>query len=111
MQDEATFRRNAASALASLRKALIQSENELEFEVEEHEGVLTIALGEPAATLTLIPNPPMRQIRINAPLAHLQLDWDEKSQTFVLAKTGERLCQIIARLMQENFGTGEISLG
>lgn len=110
MLDEDTFRRIAADALGSLRKVLIQTENELEFEVEEHDGVLTITLEEPPATLILAPNIPTRQIWLSAPPANLQLDWDETAHTFVLVKTGETLRPLIARLMREHSGTNEISL-
>jgi CyaY protein len=109
--DEDKFRRTAADALGALRKGLIQAENELEFEVEERDGVLTITLEGPPTTLTLTPNVPTRQIWLNAPPANLQLDWDEAAHLFVLIKTGEPLRPLIARLMREHSGMDEISLG
>jgi len=109
--EEATFRRHVEAALEDLRKALIQTESEAEFEVQERNGALAITLDEPHATFTLTPNVPTRQVWLNAPPANLQLDWDAAAQTFVLAKTGERLRPLVARLMTEHLGANEISLG
>lgn len=111
MLDEATFRRHAEDAIEGLRKALIQTENEAEFEVQESNGALAITLDEPPATFTLTPNIPTRQVWLNTPSANLQLDWDAAAQTFVLVKTGERLGPLVARLMTEHLGGNEISLG
>lgn len=108
--DETTFRRHADTALESLRKALIQAESEADFEVEERNGVLAITFDEPAASFTLTPNIPVRQISVSALSSNFQLDWDPALKEFVLAKTGESLKSLVARLMREHLGGHEISL-
>lgn len=110
MLDETTFRRHAEAALESLKKALIQSETEADFEVEEQNGVLNITFDEPPSRFVLTPNVPMRQIWISALSTNLQLDWDETMQSFLLAKTGESLKPLIARLITEHLGGGEVPL-
>lgn len=110
MLDEATFRRHAEASLESLRKALIQAESEAEFEVEEQNGSLLITFQEPTAKFTLSPNMPLRQIWVAGLSSNLQLDWDETAKEFVLAKTGESLKPLVARLMTEHLGGNEIYL-
>ncbi len=108
--DDATFRRHADAALESLRKALIQAENEAEFEVEEQNGALAITFEAPPSTFTLTPRSAVRQIWLESVSNTLQLDWDEQTQTFMLAKTGERLKPLVVRLMREHLGGSEIVL-
>lgn len=110
MLDEATFRRHADAALESLKKVLIQTEMDTEFEVEEHNGVLSIAFDDPPARFVLTINIPVRQIWISALSASFRLDWDESKRNFALARTGETLQALVARLMREEAG-GDIVLG
>lgn len=110
MQDELTFRRRADSALESLKKALILAEADADFEVEEQNGVLNITFDEPPSKFVLTPNAPVRQIWISALSTSFKLDWDDASQTFVLAKTGESLKPLVGRLITEHLGHGEITL-
>jgi len=104
MLDEITFRRHADAALESLKKILIQAESDADFEVEEQNGVLNITFDEPPSKFVLTPNAPVRQIWISALSTSFKLDWDDATQTFVLAKTGESLKPLVARLITEHLG-------
>jgi iron donor protein CyaY len=104
MLDELEFRRVSETALASLKKHLIAREEEAEagFEVEEQNGVLNVLFEEPAGKFVITPNTPVRQIWISALSTSFKLDWDAKSSSFVLPKTGENLEALIDRLIAEN---------
>lgn len=104
MLDEITFRRHADAALESLKKILIQAESDADFEVEEQNGVLNITFDEPPSKFVLTPNAPVRQIWISALSTSFKLDWDDATQSFVLAKTGESLKPLVARLITEHLG-------
>ncbi|MEO6964921.1 MAG: iron donor protein CyaY [Acidobacteriaceae bacterium] len=110
MLEDLTFRRHADIALGSLKKALILAETDAEFEVEDQDGALHITFDEPLSKFVLTPNTPVRQIWISAPSANLKLDWDDFAQNFVLPKTGESLQPLVARLMNDHLGSGEIVL-
>lgn len=101
MQDELEFRRAAEKALDDLKRHLIvrEEENEAGFEVEEQNGVLNVVFEEPAAKFVITPNTPVRQIWISALATSFKLDWDQKSQTFVLPRTGETLEPLVDRLI------------
>ncbi len=110
MLDEATFRRHAEAALESLRKALVQTESDVGFEVEEQDGALNITFDDAPSKLVVAPNTAVRQIWISVLSTHLILDWDPAKQSFVLAKTDESLKPLVARLITEQLGGGEILL-
>lgn len=110
MLDEITFRRHADDALESLKKALILAESDADFEVEEQNGVLNIAFEEPPSKFVLTPNTPVRQIWISALSTSFKLDWEDKHQSFVFAKTGESLKPLVARLITEHLGGEVVSL-
>lgn len=110
MLDETTFRRHADRALESLKKALILAETDADFEVEEQNGVLNISFDEPPSKFVLTPNAPVRQIWISALSTSFKLDWDDATQTFVFAKTGESLKPLVGRLITEHLGDGEVVL-
>ncbi len=110
MLDEITFRRHADSALESLKKALILAESDADFEVEEQNGVLNISFEEPPSKFVLTPNTPVRQIWISALSTSFKLDWDETAQSFVFPKTGESLKPLVARLITEHLGSGQVVL-
>lgn len=111
MLDDLTFRRDASGTLEALRKALICAETEAEFEVEEQNGALHITFDEPPSEFVLTPNLPVRQIWISTPSTNLKLDWDDVSHTFVLPQTGESLHPLVARLVNDHLGSGDILLG
>jgi frataxin len=110
MLDEITFRRHADTALESLKKALILAESDADFEVEEQNGVLNISFDEPPAKFVLTPNAPVRQVWISALSTSFKLDWDDTAQVFVLPKTGEALKPLVARLITEHLGGGQVVL-
>ena len=110
MLDEITFRRHADSALESLKKALILAETDADFEVEEQNGVLNVSFDEPPSKFVLTPNAPVRQIWISALSTSFKLDWDDAAQSFIFPKTGESLKPLVARLITEHLGSGQVVL-
>jgi iron donor protein CyaY len=103
MMDEQEFRRAAESALESLKRHLIAREEEEDagFEVEEQNGVLNVQFEEPPGKFVITPNTPVRQIWISALSTSFKLDWDASSGEFKLPKTGEKLVDLVDRLIQE----------
>jgi len=101
MMDEQEFRRAAEGALESLKRHLIAREEEEDavFEVEEQNGVLNVLFEEPPGKFVITPNTPVRQIWISALSTSFKLDWD--GAAFVLARTGEKLVDLVDRLIQE----------
>ena len=110
MIDEATFRRAADQALDSLKKSLIEAEEESGFEVEENNGVLNILFEDQPGKFVLTPQTPVRQLWISAQSTSFKLDWSAQSAAFVLAKTGEQLKPLIERLLREFLANPAIHL-
>lgn len=108
-QIEQDFRRHADSALEALKKSLIAAEESADFEVEDQAGALHISFDD-GARFVISPNAPVRQIWISALATSFKLDWSETSQDFVLAKTGEGLRPLLARLINQQLGEEEIEL-
>src|SRR5215469_11654754 len=104
MMNEAEFRRTAESALEALKRHLIEREEEEDagFEVEEQNGVLNVLFEEPPGKFVITPNTPVRQIWISALSTSFKLDWDAKSSTFVLSRTGEQMSPLVDRLIEEH---------
>jgi len=104
MMDEAEFRRTAESALEALKRHLIEREEEEDagFEVEEQNGVLNVLFEEPPGKFVITPNTPVRQIWISALSTSFKLDWDAKSSTFVLSRTGEQMSPLVDCLIEED---------
>jgi CyaY protein len=103
MIDELEFRKRADEAFSSLKKALIDAEDEANFEVEDQSGALHISF-EDGARFVVSPNAPVRQIWISALTTSFKLDWSEGEKDFVLAKTGERLKPLMGRLVSQQLG-------
>lgn len=103
MQDELEFRRAADQALDQLKKHLMAREEEEEagFEVEEQNGVLNVVFEQPPAKFVITPNTPVRQIWISALSTSFKLDWDDKSSSFVLPRTGEKIQPLVDRLVAQ----------
>lgn len=101
IMDEQEFRRAAEGALESLKRHLIAREEEEDagFEVEEQNGVLNVLFDEPPGKFVITPNTPVRQIWISALSTSFKLDWD--GAAFVLARSGEKLIDLVDRLIQE----------
>jgi CyaY protein len=88
---------------------LFAAEDDADFEVEDQAGALHISF-EDGARFVVSPNAPVRQIWISALTTSFKLDWSEAEKDFVLAKTGERLKPLMARLISQQMGQ-EVALG
>lgn len=103
MMDEQEFRRAAEKALESLKRHLIQREEERDagFEVEEQSGALNVTFEEPPGKFVVTPNTPVRQIWISALATSFKLDWNATAGDFTLPRSGEALIPLVDRLIQE----------
>ncbi len=103
MIDEQEFRRAAENALESLKRHLIEREEEQDagFEVEEQSGALNVTFEEPPGKFVITPNSPVRQIWISALSTSFKLDWNAGEGTFKLPRSGEALIPLVDRLIQE----------
>ena len=110
MLDETTFRRHCDTAMETLKKTLIDREEEGGFEVEEQNGVLNILFDEPPGKFVITPNTPPRQVWISALSTSFKLDWSDAAGNFVLPKTGETLPAVVERVITEHLGSGPITL-
>ena len=110
MIDEAIFRREADRALESLKKSLIDAEEEGGFEAEENNGVLNILFEDRPGKFVLTPQTPVRQLWISAQSTSFKLDWSQEQDVFILAKTGESLRKLVERLLREFLDNPEITL-
>jgi CyaY protein len=110
MLDELTFRRNADQAIESLKKSLIDAEEDGDFEVEEQNGVLNVVFDEPPAKFVITPNAPVRQIWISALSTSFKLDWSEAAGEFVHPKDSLPLKPLVARLINEQLGEDSVVL-
>ena len=104
MQDELEFRRLVETALNDLKKHLIEREEEAEagFEVEEQGGFLNVLFDDPPGKFVVTPNTPVRQIWISALSTSFKLDWEARTEKFVLPRTGEGLVVLVDRLIGEH---------
>jgi iron donor protein CyaY len=105
------FVRRAEAAIESLKKRLYAAEEDVDFEVEEQNGVLNVSFEDPPAKFVITPNSAAGQIWISARSKSFKLDWSEIDQNFVLEKTGESLKKLVARLMNEQLGEEVVQLG
>ncbi len=104
VMDELEFRRHADASLGALKQSLIRAEEELAMEVEENSGALHISFDDPPGRFVITPNAPVRQIWISALVSSFKLDWSAEAQSFILARTGEELRPLVARLIGEQLG-------
>jgi len=109
MLDELTFRDRADQAFAGLKKSLFAAEDSADIEVEDQAGALNVALVG-GTRFVVSPNAPVRQIWISALTTSFKLDWSEEEQDFVLAKTGEKLKPLMARLINQQLGEEAVEL-
>jgi CyaY protein len=109
MVDENLFRKHADDALESLKESLIAAEDSADIEVEDQAGALYISF-EDGARFVISPNAPVRQIWISALTTSFKLDWSDADQDFVLAKTGEKLKPLVARLINQQLGEEAVQL-
>ena len=108
--DELDFRRKADASLSSLTKSLYAAEANADFEVEERDGAVHIGFDDPPGRFVISPNAPVRQIWISALSTSFKLDWSESANDFVLTKTGESIKPLVARLINEQMGNGDVQL-
>jgi len=109
MLDELTFRDHADQAFVSLKKGLFAAEESTDIEVEDQAGALNVSF-EDGTRFVVSPNAPVRQIWISALTTSFKLDWSEEEKDFVLAKTGERLKPLLARLINQQLGEEAVEL-
>lgn len=109
MIDEQRFRKLSEDALTQLRKALEKGGDTYGFEVDSHQGALTVEFEDPPARFVVSPNAPVRQIWVSARVKSFKLDWDEAREAFVLAADGRDLRQLMAGVVGEQLGE-EVSL-
>ena len=102
--DEQTFRRNSDAAIDALKRKLYDAEEDGGYEVEERGGALHLVFEEPAGVFVISPNSAVNQIWISALSTSFKLDWVPEKAAFVLAKSGEDLTALLARLIQEQSG-------
>ena len=102
--DEQEYRKRADSALEGLKASLIRAEADAEMEVEEQGGAIHISFEEPPGRFVISPNSAARQIWISALSTSFKLDWSEEKSDWVLARTGEALKRLVARLVGEQTG-------
>jgi len=108
--DDQDFRRRADAAFEDLKRSLYAAEGEADFEVEDNAGAIQISFDEPPAKFIISPNAPVHQIWISALSTSFKLDWSDEKSDFVLAKSGEGLKPLVARLISEQLGGEEVTL-
>ena len=96
--------------MESLKQALIEAEEDADFESESQGGALHISFEEPPGKFVVSPNAPARQIWISALSTSFKLDWNDDQNDFVLAKTGEGLKPLLSRLMNQQLGSEAVDL-
>jgi frataxin len=102
--DATEFRRRADAAIEDLKQSLIRAEDQIEMEAEENAGALHITFDDPPGKFVITPNAPVAQIWISALVSSFKLDWSESAHGFVFPKTGERLKDLVGRLIGEQLG-------
>jgi frataxin len=107
MLDENEFRKQAESAMESLKQALIAAEESADIEVEDQSGALHVSF-EDDSRFVISPNAPARQIWISALATSYKLDLVDDG--FVYPKTGEKLNPLVARLVNQQLGEEGVTL-
>src|ERR1700691_2077344 len=106
MMDEQDFQRKSDAAFESLKKRLLELEDQHEFQVEGGSGKLELEFDDDDETRFVIsPNAPVRQIWISALTTSFKLSWSDEAQAFVLEKTGETLDEVMSRILTQQLGT------
>jgi frataxin-like iron-binding protein CyaY len=104
MRDEHEFLLTAAAVLDSLKRHLIAraEHDHAAFEVRDQDNVLAIHFVDSGDSILIAPHTPTRQMHVAAPSAVYQLDWDSRTEKFILPRTGEYLIPLIDRLVTEH---------
>ena len=103
--DEHDFRAKCDAALESLRRRLLELGDEHGFEVEGEGDKLEVLLEEPEERFVISPNAVVRQIWISALSTSFKLSWSDAASAFVLEKTGEKLHQVMGRILTQRLGS------
>jgi len=101
--DDQEFRTHVEPAMDSLKRSLMAAEDSADIEVEDQAGALHVSF-EDGSRFVISPNAPARQIWISALATSFKLDWSESTGEWVLAKSGERLKDLVARLINQQLG-------
>lgn len=109
MQDEQWFRAHSEPAMDSLKRSLMAAEDSADIEVEDQAGALHISFDD-GSRFVISPNAPARQIWISALATSFKLDWSDANGEWVLAKSGEKLKHLVARLINQQLGEEAVSL-
>src|SRR5512140_1422509 len=104
------FSKRSEHSLNSLKQALIKAEETADFEVEDAGGAIHISFDDPPAKFVISPNSAVNQIWISALSTSFKLDWSADKNDFVLAKTGESLKPLVARLINEQLQEDAVKL-
>ena len=99
------FSKQSEQSLNSLKQALIKAEEDADFEVEDAGGAIHISFDDPPAKFVISPNSAVNQIWISALATSFKLDWSDEKNDFILAKTGESLKTLVARLIEQQSGS------
>jgi frataxin-like iron-binding protein CyaY len=104
MHDEHDFLLTATAVLDSLKRHLIDraEHDHLAFEVREQQDGLSVLFVDSGDRLVIDPQSSTRQMRVTAPTADFQLDWDSRTEKFFFPRTGENLIPLIDRLISEH---------
>jgi iron donor protein CyaY len=102
--DDQEFQTRADKSLQGLYKRLAAVSDEAEFDVDFHDGALTIEFDAPPVKFVVSPNAPVRQIWISAQSKSYKLDWDEVENTFVLQGTSQTITELIQDVVAKQLG-------
>ncbi len=109
MHDEHDFRITASAVLDSLKRHLVDraehdraGHDHSAFEVRELDDSLSIVFVDSNDRFLIAPHAPTRQMHVAAPSASFQLDWDSRTEKFILPRTGENLIPLVERLLTEH---------
>ena len=102
--DDQEFQRRAGASLEALKSSLMTAEEDVDMEVEEQAGAIHITFDTPPGHFVISPNSAARQIWISALSTSFKLDWSDGQNDWVLAKTGETLRPLVARLIGDQTG-------
>lgn len=98
-------------AVFQLERAFIELAENHEIDVETEGGVLTVTFEEGERGKFIIsPNSSARQLWVSARMSSYKFDWSDQSSTFVLARSGEPIHEVMTRLVREQVGDDQVSL-
>lgn len=95
--DEQEFKTKCDNALQDLYRKLSAASDSYNFEPDFNSGALSIEFEEPKGRFVISPNTPVRQIWVSAHSKSFKLDWDPRTNAFVLPETGDTLEQLIGK--------------